>query len=519
MTANPATLVVFLLLFVLVIAVGFLAAGWRRGDLTQLHEWGLGGRRFGTVVTWFLLGGNFYTAYTFIAVPALVFGVGAAGFFAVPYTILMYPLLFLAFPRLWSVSRRHGYVTAADFVRGRFGNRMLALAVAVTGICATVPYIALQLRGMQIVTAALGIQTDWRVPGIGMIHNTPLLAAFTALTLYTYRSGLRGTALIAVVKDFLIYATVLAAIIVIPAKLGGFEAIFDHIGPKAVLLTPGGGGNLGAGFAYASLALGSALALFLYPHSVTGILSSSSRQAIQRNSILLPAYSFALALIALLGYVAVAAGVKGMPDYAPGFAMFGDNFAIPALFLHSFPPWFAGVAFAAIAIGALVPAAIMAIACANLFTRNIFKEFIAPNCTPRQEAEVAKVASLAVKLAALYFVLGLGGAYAIEMQLLGGIWIIQTLPAVLISLYTRFFNPIALLAGWASGLIAGTWMAATLDFQASTFVLNIAGVTVPCYAAVSALLVNLLVSYILSVVLNRFSTAPRLDETIAEDYV
>ena len=143
MTANPATLVVFLLLFVLVIAVGFLAAGWRRGDLTQLHEWGLGGRRFGTVVTWFLLGGNFYTAYTFIAVPALVFGVGAAGFFAVPYTILMYPLLFLAFPRLWSVSRRHGYVTAADFVRGRFGNRMLALAVAVTGICATVPYIAL----------------------------------------------------------------------------------------------------------------------------------------------------------------------------------------------------------------------------------------------------------------------------------------------------------------------------------------------------------------------------------------
>lgn len=519
MTANPATLIVFLLLFVLVIAVGFLAAGWRRGDLTQLHEWGLGGRRFGTLITWFLLGGNFYTAYTSLAVPTLVFGVGAAGFFAVPYTILMYPLLFLAFPRLWSVSRRHGYVTAADFVRGRFGNRLLALAVAVTGICATVPYIALQLRGMQVVTAALGIKTDWQVPGVGMIHNTPLLAAFTALSLYTYRSGLRGTALIAVAKDLLIIATVLAAIIIIPAKLGGFETIFASIDPKAVLLTPSHGTNLGAGFAYASLALGSALALFLYPHSVTGILSSSSREVIQHNSILLLAFSVALALIALLGYMAVAAGVKAMPDYAAGFAMFGDNFAIPALFLHSFPPWFAGVAFAAMAIGALVPAAIMAIACANLFTRNIFKEFIAPNCTPRQEAEVAKVASLAVKLAALYFVLGLGRAYAIEMQLLGGIWICQTLPAVLISLYTRFFNPVALLAGWAAGLIAGTWMAATLNFQGSTFILTVAGVTVPCYAAVSALLINILVSYILSVVLNRCSTAPRLDETIAEDYV
>lgn len=519
MTANPATIAVFLLLFVLVIGIGFAAAGWRQGDLTQLHEWGLGGRRFGTLITWFLLGGDLYTAYTFIAVPTLIFGAGAAGFFAVPYTILMYPLLFMAFPRLWSVSRRHGYVTAADFVRGRFGNRMLGLAVAVTGIVATVPYIALQLKGIEVVTAAMGIKSDWEMPGIGLIHNMPLLAAFTALSLYTYRSGLRGTALIAIVKDFLIYATVLAAIIIIPAELGGYARIFSSVDPKTLLLAPGGERNLGQGFAYASLALGSAAALFLYPHSVTGILSSSSRQVIQRNAIILPAYSFALALIALLGYMAVASGVKNMPEYANGFAMFGNNFAIPALFLHAFPPWFVGVAFAANAIGALVPAAIMAIACANLFTRNIFKEFIAPNCTPRQEAEVAKVAALVIKLAALFFVLELGGSYAIELQLLAGIWICQTLPAVLIALYTRFFHPLALLAGWAAGMIAGTWMAATLNFQGSTFVLQIFGWTVPCYAAVIALVINIALSYVLSLVFNRMPSLHSDDETIAEDYV
>ncbi|MDB5440774.1 MAG: Na+/solute symporter [Caulobacteraceae bacterium] len=519
MSANPATLIVFLLLFVLVIAVGFGAARWRQGDLTQLHEWGLGGRRFGTLITWFLLGGDLYTAYTFIAVPTLMFGVGAAGFFAVPYTILMYPLLFVAFPRLWSVSRRHGYVTAADFVRGRFGNRILALAIAVTGIVATIPYIALQLKGMQVVTAALGIKSDWVIPGIGLVHNMPLLVAFVALSLYTYRSGLRGTALIAVVKDFLIYATVLAAIIIIPAELGGYHKIFASIDPATLLLPRGDGSNLGAGFAYASLAFGSALALFLYPHSVTGLLSSSSRDVIQRNAIILPAYSFALALIALLGYMAIASGVRSMPEYAAGFDAFGNNFAIPALFLHAFPPWFAGVAFAANAIGALVPAAIMAIACANLFTRNIYKEFIAPNCLPHQEAEVAKIASLAVKLGALFFVLELRSSYAIELQLLGGIWICQTLPAVMISLYTRFFNPIALLIGWAAGMIAGTWMVATLNFQSSTFSLNLFGVTIPCYAAVSALVLNLILSYGFSLVFNRFSKAPRLDETIAEDYI
>ena len=102
---------------------------WRRGDLDLLHEWGLGGRRFGTLVTWFLIGGDLYTAYTFIAVPALAFGAGAIAFFAVPYTIVIYPILFLVFPRLWQVWHKHGYITAADFVRGRFGNRWLALAM------------------------------------------------------------------------------------------------------------------------------------------------------------------------------------------------------------------------------------------------------------------------------------------------------------------------------------------------------------------------------------------------------
>src|SRR6201996_8008471 len=99
---------IFVALFALVTVLGFVAARWRRGDLNHLDEWGLGGRRFGTVVTWFLLGGDLYTAYTFIAVPAVLFGAGASGFFAVPYTILVYPLVYLAFPRLWSVAHAKG---------------------------------------------------------------------------------------------------------------------------------------------------------------------------------------------------------------------------------------------------------------------------------------------------------------------------------------------------------------------------------------------------------------------------
>ena len=158
-SVNGVALTVLILLFALVTGMGFWATRWRQADsMESLDEWGLGGRRFGTWVTWFLLGGDLYTAYTFVAVPAAMFATGAvAGFFAVPYTIVLYPIIFIFMSRLWSVSHRHGYVTPADFVRGRYGSRGLSLAVAVTGILATMPYIALQLVGIQAVLEVAGV--------------------------------------------------------------------------------------------------------------------------------------------------------------------------------------------------------------------------------------------------------------------------------------------------------------------------------------------------------------------------
>jgi SSS family solute:Na+ symporter len=220
---NWTALSIFILLFAFITWLGFAAAKWRRGDLDQLHEWGLGGRRFGTLITWFLIGGDLYTAYTFIAVPALAFGAGAVAFFAVPYTIVAYPIFFLVFPRIWHVCHKHGYITAGDFVRGRFGNRWLALAIAVTGIVATMPYIALQLVGLQVVIGGLGIS------GTGWVADLPLIIAFVILAAFTYSSGLRAPASIAIVKDILIYLTAFAAVIVIPIELGGFGKIFAAI--------------------------------------------------------------------------------------------------------------------------------------------------------------------------------------------------------------------------------------------------------------------------------------------------
>src|SRR5438876_2488078 len=157
--------------------MGFLASRWRRPDtMAHLDEWGLGGRSFGSWITWFLVGGDLSTAYTFVAVPALLFGAGATGFFAVPYTVITYPMVFAVLVRLWSVSHRHGFVTPADFVRARSGSSTMALLVAITGIVATMPYIALQLVGIEAVLKTMGV-----VGTTGLARHLPIVIAFAIL--------------------------------------------------------------------------------------------------------------------------------------------------------------------------------------------------------------------------------------------------------------------------------------------------------------------------------------------------
>ncbi len=510
---NVVELSIVVFLFLVVTVMGFVASRWRRAEsLMHLDEWGLGGRNFGTWVTWFLLGGDLYTAYTFVAVPALMFGAGAVGFFAVPYTVVIYPLVFLVVIRLWSVSHVRGYVTPADFVRARFDSPGMALLVALTGIVATMPYIALQLVGIEAILKAMGVEGE-----------LPLIVAFIILALYTYNSGLRAPALIAFVKDTLIYLTIIVAVIVIPSKLGGWDVIFGAAEQKfsagAGVLLPATG-QLG----YATLALGSALALFLYPHTLTGVLAASDRDVLKRNMSALPLYSLALGLIALLGFMAIAAGVTPIG---------GDgNTIVPVLFQQMFPSWFAGIAFAAIGIGALVPAAIMSIAAANLFTRNIYKEFLKKDATPHQEAQVAKVVSLVVKFGAVAAILFIDPQFSIDLQLIGGVIILQTLPAVALGLYTRWFHRGGLIAGWFAGMVAGLVMLYNIQriapdgtvvrehFGGSSFALSKLGldVTGTVYVGFLALLANLLVTVLVTMALRAANVDDGVDATAESDY-
>jgi solute:Na+ symporter, SSS family len=424
------------------------------------------------------------------------------------------------------VARVHGYITPADFVRGRYGSSGLSLAVAFTGILAVMPYIALQLVGIQSVLTVMGVGGS---STSGFVHDLPLIIAFLILAGYTFVSGLRGPALIAFIKDALIYVMIIVAIIYIPIRVGGWGHIFSVADTHLKATNPKTGKPNGslivepAGeWAYATLALGSALALFMYPHNITGVFAANRRKVIRRNVAALPAYSLVLGLIALLGYMALAA--PGVPEAVKANGA-NAQLAVPFLFQSVFPSWFAGIAFSAIVIGALVPAAIMSIAAANLFTRNIWKEYFRPQASNAEQTRVSQTASLVVKLGALLFVIFVKSTYAIQLQLLGGIWIVQTFPAIVAGLYTRWFHRWALVIGWAVAMVFGTVAAYRLPapgepgthFGASTDTVPVINHTV--YIGLTGLVMNLVIAVVLTVAFRAFKVPGGPDETRPEEYV
>jgi solute:Na+ symporter, SSS family len=510
---------VFVVVFALVTVVGFAAARWRPPvTIHTLEEWGLGGRAFGNWTTWFLLSGDVYTAYTFVAVPTLVYGVGAAGFFAVPFLVIMYPMLFVLLPRFWSVAHVHGFVTPAEFVRARFGSRLLGLLVATTGILATMPYIALQLIGVEAVLKVMGLPPGW-----------PLFISFTVLASYTFVSGLRAPALISIVKDALVLWTVLSGVLLV-ATLGGWARLF-RVADQHFAETPNPSDGLtlpaNGHLSYVTLAVGSALALFLYPHTLTGALAARDRGTVRRNLAGLPVYTLMLGVLALLGFAAIALGITPID---------GDpNTVLPRLFDTALPSWSAGLAFAAIGVGALVPAAIMSIAAANLFTRDIYRVFIRPNATPVEETRISQTVSLLVKVGALLVIAFLDTQFAVDLQLIGGVFILQTLPALAVGLRTSWPHRRAL----SAGLVAGTAFGLALLYQIpkvdpanGTTVLreHFGGSAWPLanlgietsnsiYVGILALIANLVVTIVGTLILRATGVPDGIDATRPQDYV
>ncbi|WP_433066540.1 sodium:solute symporter family protein [Dactylosporangium sp. CS-033363] len=488
--------------------LGMSAARWRRPqDIHNLEEWGVGGRAFGNWTTWFLLGGSMYSAYTFVAVPALTYGVGAMGFFAVPFATITTPLSFIFTTRAWSVAHRHGFVTPAEFTAARFGSRGLGAAVALTGIAATMPYIAVQLSALQAVLQTVGMAGEW-----------PLLAAVTVVALCTFRSGLRAPALLSIAKDVLLGWVVVAALLIV-AMNGGWSEAFRKAGQHfATTPSPGDGLLLGGSAgqsAYLTLIIGSALSIFVYPHALTTMLAAKDRSTVQRNAAALPIYCLVLGLMALLGFFALSQGVRPVGRDL--------NTVIPQLFHNLFPAWSSGIALAAFGIAALIPAAVMSIAAANAFTRSIYRAYLRPAAGPAEEARVSRWSSLVVKVGAVFCILLLNPQFSVDLQLIGGVIILQTIPAGFLGLLTGWFHRMALLAGLAGGLGVGLVLLYRIPQPGPGGQAHFGGsiTTVagwPVYVGIVALVVNLAIVVLGTLLLRAARVPAGRDSTRPDDY-
>ncbi|MCL4496888.1 MAG: sodium:solute symporter [Deltaproteobacteria bacterium] len=490
------TLLVFAALFLVFVIIGFKAANWRKGDMNILHEWALSGNKIGTFLMWFLVGADIYTAYTFIAVPSGVFAKGSIFFFAVPYVMATFGIAMVVMPSLWKVSKDKGYVTAVDFVKDKFNSKTLAILIALTGIVAELPYIALQIVGMKAVLQVMLLPFG----DVKTISETALVVSFVILAVFTYWSGIRGAVLTAVMKDVIILITVIVIIIFVPLAYGGFShafAVAGHIGagkkpPVDYATLPPVLVN-----AYISLFILSALALYLYPHAINGVLSAKSAKSVRLSTALLPIYGIGLAFLALFGILvyAVPAALKTVGG--------NGTLVVPALIQSTMPSWFTGFAFLGIFIGGLVPAAIMAISQANLLTRNIIKEF-KPDLSGEAETKIAKWSSVIFKFLALGFVFLVPETYSIQLQLLGGILIVQTLPPIFIGLYTKWLDKNALIAGWLVGTVSGIYFVLRANAGhpiVTTFMKTPYGLL---YVALVALILNLVVTILWSIIAGAF---------------
>ncbi|WP_157847711.1 sodium:solute symporter family protein [Streptomyces violens] len=461
-------------------------------------EWALGGRRLTALPTNLLLGGTVITAYTYVAIPGLMFGAGGLALYALTYLLLLTPLLMLVLPRLHRVAARHGLVTAADYVRARHGSHTLALAVALTSILATMPYLALQVIGVTTLLDAMGL------PVGGAACAVALVVVLLCSAALIHPGGLRACARIAPVKAALCAGVLILVAVLAVAEFGGPGAVFAAADRRLAaqglsLVVPPESVT-----AYATLALGSALAQPMYPQIVTAALASRGRRPLRAAIAALPLWALSLALSAFLGVAALAAGVQTHPGHA--------ELAVPLLIRNLVPEQLAGFLYGALAVGALLPAAVMAIGMAALLVRNVYSEYLNPTATPKHEVGVARTASLGITAGALLFALVLRPQDAVNLHLLGGVWVLQTLPAVALSLFTRWFHHRALLAGWAAGMTAGTALICLHGFS-SVVDLGIGPLHAPVYVALPALVLNLATAAVLTPVLDRLGSPRWKDAT------
>ena len=433
MQGNLTALLITSFIVLSVVLIGFIA-GRNKSSRSSVEEWSVGGRRFGSLLVWLLVGADLYTAYTFLGLTSTAFSAGSIAFFAIPYTIIAFFVSYFYLPKLWEVSNKHKLTTLADYAKGRFDSKFLSLLIAIVGVFMLIPYIDLQLAG---------IQDTLTVAGTGYINiKVVVIISFLLVALYTFFSGIKGPAYTAVLKDILVWVIMLFLVVSIPViHFGSWGSMIDKlVSDSPELLTIPTTGPKGIPW-FLTASLVSGLALFMWAHAVTGVFTAKSADVLRKNAIYLPFYNIVLILVVFLGLAAYLVLPEGSDP----------RFALLTLIQVSYGGVVQGLAYSTIALASLIPCSIMAIGASNLFANNIYRDFINPNVKPEKLTMITRSMVFVVIGLALIFGM-LFPTALVSLQLLGVSGMVQIFPAIVFSLFWRNQTKEATIAGLLVGL-------------------------------------------------------------------
>ena len=448
--AGYELLITFIVLFIAFAVVGFMGRIFRKADLTQLHEWGLGGRRLGTVLQFFLQGADWFTAYSILAIPSAVFALGAFGFFGITYQAMVFAFASLFMPMLWRISKEKGYITIADYARGEFDSILLSLSIVILGIFATLFYIALQVDGLYAVLGTIlfkSFNISPTSPAFKEYSVIILFIAFAVIAAFSFTSGVRGVSLGAVFKDVLVWTGLLTVVVATLYYVHGFTNLFSGM-PSKYLSLPSA-----EALAFTSSMLGVVFSAYLWPHNITGSWAAQSEERLLKGYALTILYAIPLALADIMAIAAykipsVHNFVFQLPAASRGL------YVIPGLLVSLVPPWLAGLALLGIFVGGLVPAALMAVTVGNMTGRDLAR-MVKPDISTKGQTQIAKWAAVAFALLSLALLQVIPMTFAFQFYLVGAEIILQFLPIVVIHPFFKFIRKEFAIAGlWIGSLVS-----------------------------------------------------------------
>jgi len=418
-----------------VIAITLIGIRTGRAASRTLEGWMVNDRRMGPFLTWFLLGTEIYTAFTFLGLAGFAFASGGAAFYNVATNDVGYALGFFILPAIGLIGRRFGHVTQSDFIADRYQSPALGILIAACSAIIMIAYIDLNIEGLG---AILNVLTAHRLNVVDAE-----IIGFLVLSMAVFFGGIRGNAWQSVIKDVLMFSCIAALFFVVPYHFfGGFGPMFGRMIneiPKNITL-PGPTHKLGLLWLATTILL-TGFGQWMWPQWFNVAYSARGSKTLKIQAVFMPFYQLVKVAVITIGFAAVLIFAS---------QKVAGNEVVMLLAQQVFPVWFLALFALAAVLSAIVPAGPIIMMSCTLLAHNVYAKLL-PATKPETVFGISRGLVFVVTFFAL--ILAIVAHSLIALILLAAYnFIAQLVPSVLIGgLFWRRATKAGVFAGLAAG--------------------------------------------------------------------